>query len=58
MSIQPLPQALITAHQLREEAKRLILIAQELEASVEPRPTRAPAVWPYGEVKEKRRSKR
>jgi hypothetical protein len=37
MSLQPLPQAIITASKLRQQAKELILMAEELEASV-PRP--------------------
>lgn len=38
MSLQPLPQAIITASQLRDKAKELILMAEELEASVPNRP--------------------
>lgn len=43
MPIQPLPQQMIIAHKLRDEAKRLLLLADELEASAE-MPERAGAV--------------
>lgn len=33
MSLQPLPQAILTASKLRQQAKELILLAEELEAS-------------------------
>ena len=33
MSLQPLPQAIITASKLRQQAKELLLLAEELEAS-------------------------
>ena len=38
MSLKPLPQAAITAAKLRAQAKELMLLADELEASV-PAPT-------------------
>ena len=33
MSLQPLPQAIITASKLRKQAQELLLLAEELEAS-------------------------
>ena len=33
MSLKPLPQAIITASKLRQQAKELLLLAEELEAS-------------------------
>lgn len=57
MSLKPLPQALLSAQKLREEAKRLILIAQELEASVpksELEEGRGGGVFLFGAVKTRR----
>jgi len=34
MQLQPLPQAVITAHKLRQQAIELLLLADELEAIV------------------------
>lgn len=54
--MQPLPQAVITAHKLREEARRLMLLADELEASVASQDHGKPVVFAYGEVKPKKHS--
>jgi hypothetical protein len=56
--LEPLPQAVITAHKLREQAKTLNLLADELEASVGYHPSTKPGVWPYGEIKWEKRRKR
>lgn len=50
MGLQPLPQAVLTAHKLREEAKRLELLADELEASVKVERPKGSGVFLYGEV--------
>jgi len=57
-TLQPLPQAVITAHKLREEAKRLLLIADELEASAPKQaPIKGGGVFMFGEVIKKKRRK-
>lgn len=52
--LQPLPLAVITAHKIREEAHRLLRLADELEASVMVR-YGCSGVFKFGEVKQKRR---
>lgn len=57
MNLKPLPQAVLTAQKLREEAKRLVLIAEELEASVpksELDDGRGRGVFLFGAVKPRR----
>lgn len=56
-NLQPLPQAVITAHKLREEAKRLLLLADELEASARQDMPRVvgTGVFLFGEVKPRKR---
>jgi hypothetical protein len=56
MSLQPLPQAVITAQRLREQAQQLILLAEELEASApKTKPAPGSGVFMFGEVKPRRR---
>ena len=53
MPLQPLPPQMIIAHTLRDEAKRLMLLADELEASAEMPEQRAGAVrFRHAKVKE------
>ncbi len=57
MNLKPLPQAVLTAQKLREEAKRLVLLAEELEASVpkaELDGVRGGGVFLFGTVKPRR----
>lgn len=60
MTLKPLPQAVITAAKLRQEANRLILLADELEASI-PEEERVvykkDVVFRFGEVTQRRRRK-
>lgn len=56
MSLQPLPQDVITAQRLREQAKQLLLLAEELEASApKTKPSSGSGVFLFGEVKPRRR---
>ena len=60
MALQPLHPALIAAHKIREEAKRLNLIADELEASVAApgQDKREPVEWKWGKIKYEKGRKR
>ena len=55
MALQPLPQAVLTAHKLRDQAKALLLLADELEASAGHKQQRGDGVFLFGEVKKKKR---
>ena len=54
-SLQPLPQALLTAAKLREEARRLNLLAAELEGAYqhEVPPIDTDVSFRFGEVKQR-----
>lgn len=54
--LKPLPQPILTAHKLRQQAKTLILLADELEASVADEMQEMPGagVFLFGEVKQRR----
>lgn len=55
MALQPLPQAILTAHKLREQAKTLLLLADELEASAPKVSYKSDGKFLFGEVKQRRR---
>lgn len=57
MALQPLPQEVLTAHKLREQAKMLLLLADELEAAALKKmpPQRGTGVFLFGEVMTKRK---
>ena len=55
-TLKPLPQALLTAAKMREEARRLSLLADELEVAYqhEVQPMEAVASFRFGEVKHRK----
>lgn len=55
--LQPLPAQIIVASKLREEAKRLNLLADELEASAGPIRQGGDKVFLFGEVRPRKRRK-
>lgn len=55
MALQPLPQAILTAHKLREQAKTLLMMADELEASAPKVSYKSDGKFLFGDVKQKRR---
>jgi len=55
MSVKPLHPAIIAAAKIREEARRLQLLDDELEASAGEPEVRPPAVFKFGKVKQKKR---
>jgi hypothetical protein len=57
MPLQPLPQAVLTAHKLRQQAKELLLLADELEASAPAIKQGGDGVYRFGKVEKKRRRK-
>ena len=54
MALQPLPQAVLTAHKLREQAKALLLLADELEASAPVVKHEVTGAFLFGEVKKRK----
>jgi hypothetical protein len=56
MGLKPLPQAILTAAKLRQQAKTLLLLADELEGSVDYVPEKSSGEFLFGTVKPRKKT--